>query len=255
VQIATVLGMGMFIAVFLLLFKPFGLHDDYPNRMMIILGYGAVTSIVLAVTSIGAPLLFSRWFAEAQWTVGRELVATAVTVSLIGMANAIYSAWVFQWPLTVGVLASFQTITFIVGVIPVSFLILLRYRQQTVMYEAAAETLTEQVAVRHVDVASDLLAIEAADNYITEYWLTPKGIRQNLVRATMASVDERTDLPPSIMRCHRSWFVNLDHVDRVSGNAQGYRLHVGDGVVIPVARTRSAELERRLPHHSPLRPK
>jgi DNA-binding LytR/AlgR family response regulator len=163
---------------------------------------------------------------------------------------------------------NFQIITVIVGVFPMAFLVLLRYRQQSVVYDRGAGALNNRITEQPnadlgsnekssslADQLTNLLAIEAADNYVTEYWHSPKGVRQNLVRVTMKMIEERPDLPPTMMRCHRSWFVNLDHVERVSGNAQGYRLHLPHGLEVPVARTRSAELERRLPHRSPLRPK
>jgi DNA-binding LytR/AlgR family response regulator len=28
-----------------------------------------------------------------------------------------------------------------------------------------------------------------------------------------------------IMRCHRSYLVNVNHIDRVEGNSQGYRIY------------------------------
>lgn len=271
-QIATVIGVGVFIALFLLLFKPFGLHEDYPNRFLTILGYGAITSIVLGVMSLLLPLAFPRWFEEGHWTVGKEMLMSSTTVFMIGLSNAMYTASVFGWPLSANLIINFQIITIIVGVIPMSFLVLLRYRQQSVVYDRGANALNnriteqpnnriteqpnaEEESSRLADKLSSLLAIEAADNYVTEFWEGPRGVRQNLVRATMKMMEERPGLPPTMMRCHRSWLVNLDHVERVTGNAQGYRLHLPFGLEIPVARTRSAELERRLPHHSPLRPK
>jgi hypothetical protein len=286
-QIATVIGVGVFIALFLLLFKPFGLHEDYPNRFLTILGYGAITSIVLGVMSLLLPLAFPKWFEEGHWTVGKEMLMSSTTVFMIGLSNAMYTASVFGWPLSANLIINFQIITIIVGVIPMSFLVLLRYRQQSVVYDRGANALNnriteqpnnrvteqsnnriteqphsfdssrlaDQLSSHLADKLSSLLAIEAADNYVTEFWEGQRGVRQNLVRATMKMMEERPGLPPTMMRCHRSWLVNLDHVERVTGNAQGYRLHLPFGLEIPVARTRSAELERRLPHHSPLRPK
>ncbi len=282
-QIATVIGVGVFIAVFLLLFKPFGLHDDYPGRTSIIMGYGAITSLVLAITMLLLPLAFASWYEERRWTVGKELLTSSLTVFMIGLANAIYTAQIFDWHLTMSLIINFQIITVIVGVFPMAFLVLLRYRQQSVVYDRGARGLNNRITEQPnnrmsfraearneqpnadlgsnekssslADQLTNLLAIEAADNYVTEYWHSPKGVRQNLVRVTMKMIEERPDLPPTMMRCHRSWFVNLDHVERVSGNAQGYRLHLPHGLEVPVARTRSAELERRLPHRSPLRPK
>ena len=54
-------------------------------------------------------------------------------------------------------------------------------------------------------------------------------------------------LPPSFVRCHRSWLVNLDHVDRLTaGTGSRYTLSLRDGSTIPVGRSQVSALRALL---------
>ena len=100
-----------------------------------------------------------------------------------------------------------------------------------------------------------LLFIESSDNYCTVVYLksNPAGpdqpvkplIRSSLSRleaqltasADRAPADQPDPRRTRIVRCHRSYVVNLDRVERVTGNAQGYKLHLlGGQFQVPVAR-------------------
>lgn len=54
-------------------------------------------------------------------------------------------------------------------------------------------------------------------------------------------------LPPSFVRCHRSWLVNLDHVDSlVASTGSRYSLTLRDGSSIPVGRSQVGALRALL---------
>ncbi len=91
-----------------------------------------------------------------------------------------------------------------------------------------------------------VLFLESADNYCTVVRCpatagAPPG--RTLLRAALSRLAAQAEAQAStrLVRVHRSYSVNLAHVVRVSGNAQGYRLHFG-GVAaeveaVPVGRT------------------
>ena len=48
-------------------------------------------------------------------------------------------------------------------------------------------------------------------------------------------------------RCHRAYIVNLDKIEQVEGNAQGYKLKLqGTEDLIPVSRNLNSEFSDRL---------
>ena len=87
----------------------------------------------------------------------------------------------------------------------------------------------------------DLLFIESSDNYCTIVHLKdePVGagkLLKPLLRSSLSRLETQINRP-HIVRCHRSYVVNLNRVERVTGNAQGYKLHLLNGQLqVPVAR-------------------
>jgi DNA-binding LytR/AlgR family response regulator len=102
--------------------------------------------------------------------------------------------------------------------------------------------------------AADILYISAADNYVQVFFRTEGAIRSPLLRSSLKNVEQQLAAFPGFFRCHRVYLVNLDAVERVTGNAQGLRLHLhGVDKPIPVSRSLTHRVKERLSHlsHSP----
>lgn len=89
--------------------------------------------------------------------------------------------------------------------------------------------------------ATSLLYLEAADNYCTViHGLAGAAPARALLRVSLSRLAGQAaeQKATRLTRVHRSYLVNLDRVTRVSGNAQGYRLHLlPDAEPVPVGRT------------------
>jgi tetratricopeptide (TPR) repeat protein len=84
---------------------------------------------------------------------------------------------------------------------------------------------------------SSLLYIEASDNYSAIYYRQDKQIHKSLLRSSLKRMEEQLQEFDFIVRCHKSYIVNLSQITKVSGNAQGYKLHISDvQFEIPVSR-------------------
>ena len=69
----------------------------------------------------------------------------------------------------------------------------------------------------------DILFIQNADNYVKILQLKDGNVSSAIVRETMYRMEKR--LSDSLLqRCHRSYIVNPDKVEKVSGNARGLLL-------------------------------
>ncbi|MEO1625187.1 MAG: LytTR family DNA-binding domain-containing protein, partial [Bacteroidota bacterium] len=90
--------------------------------------------------------------------------------------------------------------------------------------------------------ASQLLYLQAADNYVEIHYKTEEQTAKYILRNSLQKLADQ--LPSnSIRRCHRSYLVNLQYVERISGNAQGYKLHLlADSIAIPVSRSKSKDI-------------
>jgi DNA-binding LytR/AlgR family response regulator len=162
---------------------------------------------------------------------------------------------VLKWAFTSFIWSFFTVIT--VGIFPIVFSIIYNYNKQLRKYgmeiavnklESENETLHTLLADNQKDKlvlkGKDLLYIESADNYAHVFHLKEAELRNDLLRGSLSRMEEFLN-DEDIARCHRSFIVNLNLVDRVSGNAQGYKLHLRDiDKLIPVARKYSHLIER-----------
>lgn len=261
--------IGVFVGLFLLVFQPFGLNLwETPNKVLKIVGFGVVTFVVTAINFIVWPRLFPQPFGEEAWTVGREILFVLVNILLIAIANRLYLAELLGPSEESGLnWLNMFLVTFLIGIFPVTGLVLLNYIRQLKKYSQSAanlpvhslasETLpsantlvtdpTESANIVITLVADNekdklvmpvesLIYVESSDNYCTVVHLKNGQPAKPLLRSSLGRLEKQI-AQPHIVRCHRSYVVNLNRVERVTGNAQGYKLHLmGGQFQIPVAR-------------------
>ena len=263
--------IGVFIGVFLLIFQPFGLiRWETPNKALKLLGFGLVTFVVTAFNFTVWTKLFPRQFADEHWTVGRHIVLVTGNILLIAIGNRLYLEWLLNQDGYTNVIGwiGMVLVTFLIGIFPTTGAILYNYIRQLKKYSQSAagfsvhpptpthqdnpaaqamplparsttnpitllaENEKEKLSLQVVN----LLCIESSDNYCTVIYQSDEQILKPLLRSSLSRLESQIN-QPRIVRCHRSYVVNLDRVERVTGNAQGYRLHLADGLVqVPVAR-------------------
>jgi len=254
-----------FVMLFLLVFRPFGLHLLPSGTYAPFAAYGLVTALAMTLVGVVLPKVFPVWFDERRWTVGREIAMAALTILLIAVGNALYSAWHFGFAITPSFALAFVAITAAIGLFPSTAIVLAQVGRYQRQYVAAAERLDaeivqpkplieeELVVITDDDGrvgvearADDVCCLWSADNYVEVVVKRGEVLTRHLVRTSLRSVESRGQLPSSFWRCHRSVIVNVRRVEHVSGNAQGYLLHIGGIDSIPVARSRSREVGQRL---------
>ncbi|MFK7936455.1 MAG: LytR/AlgR family response regulator transcription factor, partial [Saprospiraceae bacterium] len=94
-------------------------------------------------------------------------------------------------------------------------------------------------------LATELLYLQSADNYVEIVWQRNGALEKSLLRGSLQRMEQQITLP-HIQRCHRSFIVNLEQVISVSGNAQGYKLHLPSEQILPVARSKSKDVLAQL---------
>lgn len=252
------LGFGVFVAVFLYFFRPFGLTSSGDDLAWIAPGYGLVTALCMLALQYLSPKIFPSYYREENWTVGKEVLQIMANVAIIAIGNWIFSAFLgFIQPSPESFFLFFG-FTLAVGIFPVSIHVLLRQNAWQRKYLRQSDRLnsrlknqavTPSVAQSIVQLrdendkvaleipASDLIAIESADNYVKVYYVNSQKLTSEMIRSTLAAVE--STLPPQFFRTHRSWLINLDLLEKVNGNARGYTIRLRNFTRdVPVARSR-----------------
>lgn len=95
----------------------------------------------------------------------------------------------------------------------------------------------------------NLLYLHSADNYIRIFFRKNGEIHSILFRGTLKKLEKSLSACDFIMRCHKTYLVNLYHVHQIKGNASGLKLYItGIPEPIPVSRSRNKEILKRLSH-------
>ena len=70
-----------------------------------------------------------------------------------------------------------------------------------------------------------LVYLESEDNYIAIYHLKQETLTKTLIRKSLKSVQEEAH-HPALIRCHRSFIINLVHLQQVYGNRNKLKLYL-----------------------------
>ncbi len=258
------IGEGTFIALFLILFQPLGVSDWHdPNKLWYLACYGLITALCGIILRFGIFKSFSKYHNEATWNVGKEILSIVLLILMITIINVFFSKIAFN--LNISLKSFFWMLigVMIIGIFPATFGVMLNYIIQLKKYNQPILVHHTQITENQelntpkklklvaenekdsIELSSEsLYFIESSDNYSTIYFEKESKLQKELLRSSLTRLENQIS-SKNIVRCHRSFIVNLDKVEKVTGNAQGYKLHLkSPELLVPVARKYSEIVER-----------
>ncbi len=237
--------IGCFVGSFLLYFKPYGMAgaQAYQTRVSILF-FGVISFSVALLYELAATTLISPKLAR-NWKIWHELLYYHLLMFLVATANGLYVNFLqdldFNW-VNYGRMIT-QTVT--VGFFPIVIYALIS-RNMRLTAELKKQSEKPPKTTGKSSAKNSFIYAEAIGNYLRRYELRDEVIESTVVRSTLGSLlieleNER------IIRCHRSYVVNLERVKKVTGNAQGLKLKLGYELPeVPVSRKMVGEVRRLL---------
>ena len=259
-------GIVFFIIYFL---RPFGL-DQVPEKNILSHAflYGAITFIATAANIVLLPKLFPQWLQETHWTTGKELLMMLWQVITISLANGLLSNILYGYNLSFNTFFTFLGYTSAVGIFPIVFIVLVKHITLLKKYQQAALSIQPELIDAQSEKkqqnsiitllgdyqnevlelsCNDILFLSTADNYIQVFYLKDGTVVSAFLRNTLKKAEESLGGFPQFFRCHRTYLVNLNKVEYISGNAQGLKLHIkGCSESIPVSRSLNQQLRQQI---------
>ena len=252
-QVTICLVMAVFFTLFLLFFLPFGVSNHNPNHRYNgeFVGVVSLFGISTLVTSLLSEFVLARrlplpggWLAVVVWW--------AWTGVSIGTANFLLYNFVGDWhDLHWRSAAGFIFNCSSVIILPLVGCFLyfrheaLRERFQTELQRERGAvdpdrmlTFSGSGSADHLVLRlRDFLHARAQDNYVELHYLAGGESRSHLLRATLAGLSETT-ADTGIVRCHRSYLINLRRVVAVRGSGANLQLLLdAEGEPVPVSRS------------------
>lgn len=234
------ISVSLFISFFLSVFQPFGLQFvDIDNKMIILIGYGVVTFIILLIILFFIPFVFKKSFSEEGWTVWKQILWLSLIVFTISLANYGYSILfsIFQWVGYKGFLI-FILFTFSIAIIPI---VVITFISQN-LYLKKNLTLSDKINDKidskssnsdcedlinlmsgnqtHKFQFNTIIFFESIGNYVNVNFIKDGQVQTVLIRNTLKNIcSEITQ--KDLFKCHRAFAINTQQIEKVEGNSHG----------------------------------
>lgn len=255
-SLVTIFWVGVFVALFLFLIQPFGIVGNWGELALYSIRFGAVTVVFGWTFEFAIRYVFRLKMEGEDWTLGKWMILSVLLLIWIAVGNYLMVNWLSGWR-AMGYFNLIRMIgyTAMIGIFPVALsgiLIQLRAAQKN---ETSAKELSKHFHPHRSENKTNLLLetqngqqlkvdassirfVEAMQNYVTVWYLKDGKVQKEMLRSTIAAIETQLQAT-SVLRCHRSYLVNSDSIEKVSGNAQGLRLELRDvnGVEVPVSRS------------------
>ncbi|MEM6317630.1 MAG: LytTR family DNA-binding domain-containing protein [Bacteroidota bacterium] len=242
---------GLFVTFFLWYFQPFGINlQSYSTLDFWI--FGLISFSVFFVAHTGLPLMLPNLYKEKNWTIYRQIIFYVLLSFAIATFNGLFINYLQNLSFSWGNYLQIITQTFAVGILPITFYVLLShywmyrkiaeqsaaFNQQLEQFE---DTLPRKYTIQSniknesfiIDEPTFLFA-KSSGNYVEVF---TSGQAPQIFRMGLTSLEEQLSESSTMIRCHRSYLVNAQQIEKASGNAQGLKLTLKKGTeIVPVSR-------------------
>ncbi|MEM6318686.1 MAG: LytTR family DNA-binding domain-containing protein [Bacteroidota bacterium] len=263
--------IAIFVTLFLYVFEPFGLNF-YPGPYLFFIcaGFGLVTILFGLLFRFIDIKVLKLQKDVSSWTLGKWIMNTLCLILTISVGNFLYLSLLnygLNWDVFDAPFYAFLWMivdTFLVGIFPIALSGLIMQLRASKQYQSQAAdlqtnlskpkndaqkiTLSSQNGNQSLAVeTSTILFVESMQNYVTVHHLTEQRLQKTVLRNTISNIEQQL-ASTSVIRCHRSFLVNTDLVEKVAGNAQGLRLALTNlpETTIPVSRKYIATLRAQI---------
>lgn len=251
------LAVSFGVFLFILFFQPFELNiQDYQNSLLFISGFGLITFIFIVLFRVIFSWLFHNGYDNFVKPMLHASVGYFAMISLTATAFVFYLAYVDRVEVTFYLVFK----TMLISSMSTSCLFVeskfrqleeqvhkLRMdgRQRAAKVDNFENNALQRIEFQSVNgseviniLASDLILICAADNYVEVLYNEDKVLKKKLFRNTMKSMEHLLSPYGFLSRCHRSYIVNVQYIsEEAVGESGTYGLHIqGYNEIIPVSR-------------------
>jgi len=227
-------------------------------------------SFIHAIIPINILLILSLFLkvanAEENWIIRKEIFFVFIFMLAVGFVQFLIRDIIYDNADNWSLRYLFEEIrnTFLVGILFVTILVPLNFNRLYSKNTNNANVLNDsynlikqienpKIIVNtkiesenfQLDISSFLFA-KADGNYV-ELYLQVEKINKILKRITIKELELVLKPYSNIIKTHRSFLVNLHHIENITGNAQGYKLRLKDvDEVIPVSRNMITNFNARV---------
>jgi len=224
---------------FLYLFQPLDVSlMETKQQFYVVAGLGAITFLSLSLNLLILPSLFPGIFIKRIWNIKKEILWNLWSLTTISVSYYLYYKLLGVFDIDYKVIVSL----IIIAIIPITGLIIVNrnrmLRLNLKMSEEINKKLEENKSIEekliHFDSdyvkdnlsikVSLLILIRAANNYIEVFWKEGEKFKSQMIRTSLKNAEELLREHKFVFKCHRSFMVNINYIDKIEGTIQGYKI-------------------------------
>jgi hypothetical protein len=250
--------------IFTYLFQPFDVNiEEHKTDNLWIIVLHSVIPIPIAF--IYFFLLKKSVKNIENWTLGKEFLHLAIILFLIGISSFLIRDYIYTNPDNWSFRYLWEEIrnTFLVGILLLIIILPLNLKRLITRYSNNLKKLpANQQYINDINTIVQIVSpikeesfklniktflyAKVDSNYLEIFFSSSNGVEKHLKRLPLKEFDEQLSSLPFIFKVHRSYIVNLKTIESISGNAQGYVLHLKDYSLrsIPVSRSKIEEFNQ-----------
>lgn len=267
-QIAMVLFVSVFAVIFINIFKPFGSEDWMTmgkfTPTQYLLWSTILVTLGMSIVAISRMIMYHYSKKPTHnisilkyilWVIV-ELLLLSASFTILALITSYGGAERDPMEIYKNALQNTVFIMFIPYLICIMYL---SYQDKsaklrTIMEENIGNKSISFIAfhddrgILQLSVAKEnLLYIESADNYISTWYLKNGQLKKQLIRITMKDLSQQL-ADTNIVRCHRSFMVNLDQIKVLRRERENLFIELGyPGLKeIPISKTYGEEVLKRI---------
>ena len=244
-------------------FRPFNVY--VPEHKMDYFYISLIHSCTPVVISILLFPFFRVPHREDKWTIGKEIALIALFLFLVGIGQFLIRDLIYDNPDNWSWRYAIEEVrnTFLVGTLFMCLFISFNHNRLQYKNNKKAQSLTvdttpsteEQTISILTEVKADCFSLhlsafvcaKAEGNYTDIYVHTTEGTEKLVKRISIKELTQQLEQVTYIIKTHRSYLINLHHIDTITGNAQGYRVTLKNApITVAVSRNNIAAFEQAL---------
>ena len=211
-------------------------------------------------------MIISRFHFVEKWCLWKEISRRLFFLVIYSFAIILYFDYSMNINFSKVDFWQFVTICFIIGSIPIIIKVFITKNKLLIaslkeakllqerihLLQSEKKNLNEKIIIKSNIVneifninLDDLQYLKSEQNYISIYYLKEGELKNHLLRISLINaLKQLTDQP--IFRCHRSYAVNINSIEKITGNAQSLKLELTQNSIVPVSRSFVKEFKARL---------
>ena len=248
-KIAWAVLLSVYTIIYSVLIQPLGLALlDWTNKWLIIAVYGAITLAVIIISFLIAGI-WNEYFRK-QSLIYKYVFIALINILILSSALFLYNSIQGLGSFNFSSFADVLLQVIIISILPLLILLLfserITYAQnlKDIPIEVVAQQQTQQqedipaleeklITIKTDNIGesielspNNIICFEANDNYTALYYLVNNKLKKELYRITLKKLEVQLIDFKEIIRCHKSYIINISHLERISGNAQGFKMHL-----------------------------